>query len=126
MPGLDFSLDPITLDLVDDGAGGFASTATAATAVQHQMQCHLGEWWGDADAGSLLHTLVQRDDGEETQAFIGDEAQRAAQPLVADGRIAAVTTDVSKPYPGRLFTSVSFQDLQTGQPVDLVLRPREI
>lgn len=116
----DFLFDPITLDLIDDGAGSFEVTTTAATAVQHQLLCHYDRWWGDADLGSRFYNLDLFI--TDPERLVVDECQRALGVLVQAGRIADVTAVAAESF-GRIDVRTSFRDAQSGQPVDFAITP---
>lgn len=117
----DLRFDPVTMDLVDDGVGGFEVVTSAATAVMHQMLCHFDEWWGDAEMGSRLHRLELfiAAPGD----LIADECLRALRVLEAAGRITDLTAEATETAPGRVDVRTSYRDMRSGQPVDLTLTP---
>lgn len=112
----DFAFDPVTGDLIDDGRGGVVTTERATTAIQLQLSSHLGEWWGDPNAGSRLHD--QRGFQADPVALVEDEARRALEVLVERGRIADVEVRVEQPSPSRVNVAVSSRDVSTGELVD--------
>lgn len=111
--------DPITQDLISDGAGSIKTTTTAETAVLHQLLCHYGEWWGDADAGSRLHDLELF--ASNPEALIADEAKRALRVLEELGLITDVTVKAAETRPGRVEVQTSFRDTKTGSAVEVGL-----
>lgn len=119
--GYDLRFDPVTMDLVDDGFGGFELVTSAATAVLHQLLCHRDEWWGDPDLGSHLHQLDRfiMDPGP----LIAAECERALGVLARAGRIAEVDAAADESSPGRVSVQTSYRDTRSGQPVDLTLTP---
>lgn len=119
MPGLDRMLDPVTGDYIDAPGGEYEETLTAAPALYHQMKTPLGRWWGDLDAGSLLHLLRQRGADEPTVRFAEDAALQALDRLVVDGLIESPAAAASADRRGRMHLSTSCVDIQTGQPLKL-------
>jgi hypothetical protein len=117
---LDFKFDPVTKDLIDAADGSFEQTSTAETAVTLQLEQHQGEWWGDPDAGSLLHDRGAFQAAPET--LIPDECQRAMALLVSRGRIANVEARTVLEANGRAVTQTRFRDVSTGQLVDTFVR----
>ncbi len=109
----DFKFDPVTQDLVDDGAGSYELVETAETMVLHQMLCHYRKWWGFAELGSKLHDLkaLQRD--PKTLAAL--EVTRALNVIVGRGRILALEVIAERPNVGRVVTLAKFRDASTGQ-----------
>lgn len=119
--GWDLRFDPVTMDLVDDGAGGFELVTSAATAVLHQLLCHRDEWWGDPDLGSHLHQLDRFI--QSPGPLIAAETERALGVLVTAGRLANVRAEAEESAPGRVSVRTSYRDTRSGQPVDLTLTP---
>jgi phage gp46-like protein len=116
----DFKFDPVTGDLIDDGRGAVVLTERADTAIMLQLSSHLGEWWGDPNAGSRLHDrhAFQAD----PVALVEDEARRALDLLVERGRIADVDVRVEQPSAGRVNVAVTSRDVSTGEVVDTFIR----
>jgi phage gp46-like protein len=96
-------------------------TDRADTAVMLQLDSHLGEWWGDADAGSRLHDLRAFQSDPEAQLL--DEATRALGVLADAGRIADVQVRVDEVRPGRADVVTRFRDASTGQLVETFVTP---
>lgn len=115
----DLAFDPVTRDLVDDGAGAFEITETAATAVMLQLISHWDAWWGDPDAGSLLHDLQRF--ASDPPGLTADESRRALQLLAERGRISNLEVIAEEPRTGRVNVAIRFRDTSTGQQVDLVV-----
>jgi len=122
MGALDFKFDPVTKDLIDAADGSFEQTDRSDTAVMLQLDSHLNEWWGDADAGSRLHDLRAFQADPETG--LEDEATRALGALVADDRISDVEVAVDEVRPGRADVVTRFRDASTGQLVDTFVTVR--
>ena len=115
----DLAFDPVTRDLVDDGAGAFERTVTASTAVYLQLVSQYDAWWGDPDAGSLLHDLQRF--ATDPAGLTADEARRALQLLADRGRISNLEVLGEEPRTGRVGVAIRFRDTSTGQQVDLVV-----
>jgi phage gp46-like protein len=121
MMALDLAFDPITKDLVDGDGGTFAETERADTAVLLQLESHLAEWWGDADAGSLLH---DRDRFQaDPEPLITDEARRALAVLESEGMIDTIEVRAELAAFGRVNVATSFRDVTTNSLVDLLVEP---
>lgn len=116
----DFKFDPVTKDFILGADGSFELTETAETAVLHQLECHLGEWWLDPDAGSRLHDL--RAAQADPLVFLEDEARRALGVLVERGRIADVDVIAEEGRPGRINVATRFRDVSSGQLVDTFIK----
>lgn len=111
--------DPVTQDLVDDGAGSIVTTSTSETAVLHQVLCHLEEWWGDAEAGSRLHRLDLF--ASDPEVLIAAEARRALTVLEERGLITDLDVQAAETAAGRIEVRTSFRDVKTGSAVELAI-----
>ncbi len=109
----DFKFDPVTQDLIDDGAGSFETVDTAETMVLHQMLCHYNTWWGDPELGSNLYKLATLQRDPRTLAEL--EVRRALNVIVKRGRILTPTITSERPTQGRVVTLAKFRDASTGQ-----------
>lgn len=118
MAGLDRSIDPLTRDYVEDGAGGWETTRDASTAIWHQVQGRLGGWAGDPQAGSRFHTLARAKSSSRTPAVVADIARGALRPLVAAGLISEPDIIVERDR-SRIASETTVTDLQTGEQLDL-------
>lgn len=116
-------LDPVTRDLVRDGAGGFKYTESAATAVMIALSSHFEEWCLGPDDGSKLHQLIRGNDVNGLEDAIADEVARCLQPMVSRGRISILSVGVLRDSVGRLEVTTKIQDNSTGQPADVVVTP---
>jgi hypothetical protein len=58
--GYDLFIDHLTGDLVDDGAGEFETTDTAAMAVYLQLCCELDAWVVEPDLGGRAHLVPRK------------------------------------------------------------------
>lgn len=118
---LDLAFDPVTGDLVDGPDGAFLETDRADTAVLLQLTSHYQEWWGDADAGSLLHDLRAFQSDPET--LLADEATRALAVLEREGLIDDIDVRVEEGRYGRANIATRFYDASTDSLVDLAMEP---
>lgn len=115
----DLSFDPLTKDLIDDGAGGWTRTETGDTAVLNQLEVHFASWWGDAAIGSLLY-----DRGRFATApgpLVTAETQRALGLLVAEEFLADLNVQVSETRTGRVDGRTSYRLVATGELVQSAL-----
>lgn len=117
----DFVFDPVTRDIVDDGAGSWEMTDTAGTMVQHQTWCHAFAWWGLSNLGSRLHDL--RPFQANPALLIPAEWERSLGVIVARGRISNVNVAVDPPKPGRIVGKATMRDVGTGQTIAAYVTP---
>ncbi len=96
----DRKLDPITHDYIPDGAGGFETTETIETEMQHQILDRFAMWWGDPSAGSMLYMLAQANLGERDRLLAKRYSEVALQSIVDGGRATnlRVTSRIDKTY----------------------------
>jgi phage gp46-like protein len=112
-------LDPITRDYVlDEDRGAVQVVRDARTAIYHQIQTKLGQWWGDPDAGSRMFELERAKSLLRTPIVIQDIFSEALQPLVDDGRITDPEFETERRI-DRITTSVTTTDVQTGEELEL-------
>lgn len=123
MPGLDRVIDPITRDYVDDDNGGFAETPTIETSVYHQAMGHLGQWAGDAAAGSRFYTLQRENADHATMLRAKDILREAYQPLVDAGLATELTVDTDRDALNRLVVKATARDAQFGELKPMPLTP---
>jgi phage gp46-like protein len=114
MPGWDRTIDPVTGDYIDDGAGGTETTMTAQTAIHHQLQGELGSWAGDDLAGSRFHTLARAKNSLRTPQVLEDMARECLRPLVAEGLISEPEIVVERDV-NRIAIETTCRDLQSGE-----------
>jgi hypothetical protein len=117
---MDFAFDPVTRDLIDDGAGSFELTETASSTLMHQVLCHYGECWHDENLGSLFHDLSAFQAKPELLAK--SEAERCFGVLVDRGVITNLETSVSAFVRGRINVATRSRDATTGQVIDQVVK----
>jgi phage gp46-like protein len=118
---LDLEFDTVTRDLVDGPGGTFAETERADTAVFLQLTSHFAEWWGDVDAGSLLHDL--RRFQSDPEPLMSDEARRALAVLESEGMISDIDVLVEEGDNGRVNVATRFRDVATNALVETFIRP---
>jgi phage gp46-like protein len=122
---LDLKFDPVTHDLIDGPGGTFEETDRADTAVYLQLTSHFREWWGDVDAGSLLHDL--RRFQSDPAVLMRDEAMRALGLLeTVGGLIADVDVIVEEGQHGRLNVATRFRDIATSTLMESLVDPGEV
>jgi len=113
MPGLDRVIDPVTLDYVDDGAGGYLETPTIRTGVHHQLNGQLNRWPGDPAAGSERYLIRQGNIDRGALAFAEQTTRAALQPFVDAGEARDVEYSVDvEPSVGRLIETIGITDIQ--------------
>jgi phage gp46-like protein len=112
--GYDLFIDHLTGDLVDDGAGEFETTDTAAMAVYLQLCCELDAWVVEPDLGGRAH-LVPRKNNLTTGTALKVAYLEAYQPLVDDGRIVDPVITIDRDKVGRIVMYSSARDSQRGQ-----------
>jgi hypothetical protein len=114
VPGLDFSIDHVTGDVIDDGAGAFEMTDTAAPAVYLQYCCELDGWTPEPDLGGRAH-LVPRKNTQATGIALKVAYLEAGQPLVDDGRISDHVVTVDRDQVGQVCITSTARDQSRGQ-----------
>jgi phage gp46-like protein len=119
MAGKSRVIDPITKDYVlDEARGTVMVVRDARTAIYHQVQTRLGQWWGDPGAGSRLFELERAKSLLRTPIVIKDIFSEALAPLVEDGRITEPAFESLRTI-DRIDTSVTTSDMQTGEELEL-------
>jgi phage gp46-like protein len=115
----DLKFDPITGDLVPDGAGGWERTEHSDTAVWNQLTIHWERWWADPDIGSRL---FERDEFTSDPApLVEAETRRALQLLVDENLIADVRVVAVESSAGRVDVRTLYRLVATGQDVETFL-----
>lgn len=131
---LDQYLDPVTLDYVDTDDGEWLETADSRTLVMIMLEQKLGKDWAAPGDGTRVKDSLENTDGDPTTtAFVVAETQRAMAVLAADGIVSDVTVIGTERIggieraivdeAGRQVIKVSWRDLASGSPVDLVYTP---
>lgn len=130
----DMYLDPVTRDYVDTDNGEWLETADSRTLVMCMLETRFGEDWAEPRDGTRIKASLENDDGDPTTtAFIVAETQRAMAVLAADGIVADVSvtgTEIRggveqtlRDEAGRQAIRLSWRDLASGSPIDLVYTP---
>lgn len=126
---LDQLIDPNTLDYVRNDVGEWAETADTRTAMLLMLEIeHAASPFDPAD-GTVFKERARAGDPVSPDD-IRAETLRAAGVLQAAGLIADLEVsvrdaqgDVLRDQSGRLAVSLSWRDLASGSPVDLILSP---
>ena len=114
MPGFDMALDPKTGDYIDDGRGGFVTTDTIATMVQHQLTVHRNGWIADPDLGCDAHLIPPKSNNSTALRF-KDAYQQALQEFVDLGLAADLVIETERDSrTGRIAIKSSMRDVQRG------------
>ena len=113
MPGDDLVLDD-SGDYVDDGAGGFQVTPTAASAVRHQGLDRLGEWVGDVTAGREQAGIAGRQDTEAELDAEANSWQIALELLEIEGLITDIQIETDRDVQGRFGLKITSRDTSSG------------
>ena len=114
MPGTDLTLDPISHDLVDDGAGDWVETSTIEPQLAHQLLDLKGLWFADQDAGCDAY-LLPRKANSRTFRGLEDAYRSALRPFIAAGLAEDLTFAVTTNAIGRLAWLASLVDVQHGE-----------
>lgn len=131
---LDMYLDPVTLDYVDTDNGEWLETADSRTLVMIMLEQKFGEDWAAPGDGTRVKASLENEDGAPTlTAFVVAETQRAMGVLANEGIVADVSVKgtevvggIERPLvdeTGRQVIKLSWRDLASGSPVDLVYTP---
>lgn len=80
-------------------------------AVYLRLATPLGSYWADARLGSLLYTLGREKDLQRVSLLAQQYAEQALQPLLDDGRAAAIEVQALQPHNGRLYFEIKVTDL---------------
>lgn len=123
MSSLDFTTDPVTLDLVDADDGWFGEDETANSAVLCQLTHERDEWPGDPTAGQSFRAGLALGDTEDAEQFMVIEAERALGVLEDDGLISNIEARAERQGGGRMALETSHRDNTSTDPVENVLDP---
>lgn len=110
---LDRRIDPVTLDYVDDGQGGWEMTDTIETQLHHQLHTEKNSWPADPQSGSEVH-LVPRKADEDTMLQRLAAHQAALDVFVKDGVAADLKLELTEDDVGRPVIVGSLRDVQRG------------
>lgn len=126
---LDQYLDPITLDYVDTDDGEWLETPDSRTLVMIMIDMRLGRSYSAPTDGTRIAELLEQGD-PVTPAIVVSEVTRAMTALAISGvlsnfSIRTTETDGSLlvDESGRFSPELSWIDLATGSPIDLVYTP---
>lgn len=115
----DLAFDPITLDFIRDGVGGWEQTTTSDTAILNQLTCHWDRWWADPDVGSRI---FERDlFTADPAALVEAETRRALQLLIDEDLIADLRVTAVEVAAGRVDVRTMYRLVATGQDVEALL-----
>jgi phage gp46-like protein len=115
----DLKFDPLTNNLVRDGAGGWERAEHRETAILNQFRCHLESWWADSAIGTRFHN---RDlFAGDTAALVEAEARRAFQLLEDEGIVTNVRVQAREVKPGRVDVRTAYFLVDRGQLIEFSL-----
>lgn len=81
-----------------------------ANAVYLRLMTPLGSYWADATLGSRLHELAREMDVERVVVLAKAYSEQALQPLLDDGRAAAIAVATERKHDGWLRLLVQVTD----------------
>lgn len=100
---MDALIDPVLRDYtVFSGAPVRDPAAGLANAVYLRLMTPLGSYWAAPTMGSRLHELQRGKDLPRMAILAKQYAKKALEPLVTDGRAAAIDVSTELPGNGRL------------------------
>lgn len=124
-------LDPVTLDYVDDGEGGWLETADSRTMVMIQLEKMLGRSITAPEDGTMIREWFELGD-PVTPALVAAEVTRAMRLLELAGLISDFAIRIADDNGedlvddnGRFSPVLTWTDRATGNPVDLTYAPFE-
>lgn len=127
----DMLLDPITLDYVDDGEGGWVETADSRTMVMIQIEKELGRSVTAPGDGTMIREWFANGD-PVTPDLVEAEVTRTMRLLERDGILTDFAMQIADENgadlvdgDGRFTPQLSWTDRATGNPVDLTYAPFE-
>ena len=119
MANISRTIDPVARDYVEDPAiGATTTTRNALGAIYHQVRTKLGQWWGDAEAGSRFFELERAKNVLRSPIVIQDVWTELLEPLIAAGLISEPEFE-SERLVDRVNTKVVVTDLASGEELDL-------
>jgi hypothetical protein len=119
---LDMLIDPVSLDYVDTEDGEFLETADSRTIVMMMIEIRLGESFTDPADGTRIKALLEVGD-PVTPSVVIAETLRAMSILVDAGIISDVDATEGATVDGRFELKLTWRDLASGSPMDLVYEP---
>lgn len=100
---MDAWIDPITRDYrLTLGAPEHDPADGLANAVYLRLMTPRGSYWADPLMGSRLHELAREKDVARVAVLARQYAAQALQPIIDDGRAAAIDVTTEQPGNGRL------------------------
>lgn len=114
MPGTDLTLDPVTHDLVDDGAGDWSETGDLSPQLAHQLLDLKGLWFADPDAGCLAYA-IPRKVNRSTFRRLEDAYRDSLRPFIELGLAEDLSIVMTTDLIGRLAWLASLVDIQHGE-----------
>jgi hypothetical protein len=114
MPGTDLVIDPITRDLVDDGAGDWRETSTLQPQIHHQILDHKGLWFADVNAGCEAYK-IPRKANRPTFTRLQDAYRSCLRIFVDAGQAEDLEIEITTDQRGRLAWEGSLVDVQHGE-----------
>ncbi|CDL80179.1 phage GP46 family protein [Xenorhabdus cabanillasii] len=84
--------------LLDPQTGDYTGTRTNSleNAVYLRLMTPLGSYWADPELGSRLHELTREKDVSRIYVLARQYAEQALQPILNDGRAAAISVTVHR------------------------------
>lgn len=86
----DRKIDPITLDYVDDGKGGFVEVDVLENQIVLSFSVDAGLWEGDPTFGHRLRELSRAVDSDLNRRRLADLGREALVWLVENGSLSSV------------------------------------
>lgn len=127
---LDMLIDPATLDFVRTANGEWAETADSRTKMLLMMELELGASPFTPADGTRIAEFRRLGD-PITPEFLQSEARRAGQLLVQAGVVSDLVVavrdqhgEVLRDLAGRAVVFLTYRDLASSSPVELILQPR--
>jgi hypothetical protein len=125
----DQEIDPISLDFIDEDDGSWSETPDSRSIVLCQLELELARSYGTPGDGTTLRSRLESGD-PITTSYVEAEVLRAMSVLEELGTIGSVEVsgrdengDQLLDESGRAAFELSWVDLATGSPVELVYRP---
>jgi phage gp46-like protein len=115
----DRKIDPVTLDYVDDGRGGFVECDVLENQIVISFSVAFGSWEGDPTLGHRLGELARAVDSDLNRRRMADLGREALAWLVADGSLESVECIVEQYDRGKVAFQVIAYRLGEESPVPL-------
>jgi hypothetical protein len=127
---LDQLIDPALLDYVRTGDGEWAETADSRTIMMLMLELELGASAFDPQDGTTIKAKLRTGD-PVTPEEVRSEVLRAGRLLQLDGVLTDLDVQIRDrdgnalvDQAGRSLVVLTWRDLASGSPVDLVFQPR--